>query len=292
MLNTLLPQKELNPDFWPNGVEGKIAPDIRYNLLKTAKSFQQSWDLSEVGLDKKLKLVDCHFTGSLANFNWSKYSDIDLHIKVDFSDIDAEYLEAVKGYLLAQKNIYNLSHKITIKGFEVEVYPEDINLNTVSTGIYSLFKDEWVIEPKYHEVSPNQEYILRKTQNIIGLVDYLVSLENKIPAEQSVHHLDYLTKKLKKMRQSGLSKDGEFAEDNLVFKLLRRLGYLDKIWDLKNLDIDKSLTLESKEWKHPLADYLDGNPTKEEHNKFMKEINPTGKKGTNRALTEKKKFNS
>ena len=38
-----------------------------------------------------------NLTGSLANYNWSSFSDVDLHIIVDFSQIDENY-ELVKGF--------------------------------------------------------------------------------------------------------------------------------------------------------------------------------------------------
>ena len=41
-----------------------------------------------------------------------------------------------------------------------------------------------------------------------------------------------LKDKLKDYRQSGLSKDGEFSYENLVFKFLRRSGHIEKLFDI------------------------------------------------------------
>ena len=50
--------------------------------------------------------------------------------------------------------------------------------------------------------------------------------------------LKSLLDKLYKYRQSGLDKGGELSEENIVFKIIRAYGYLDKIKDniAKNYD--------------------------------------------------------
>lgn len=240
MSNSLLPQKELNKDFWPNGTEGKLNSQIRYQLLKVAKSFKDTWDLEEIGL-KDVKITDIQFTGSLANYNWSDMSDVDCHIVVDYSRVSEDYRETVKAYLLALKNLFNTEHNVTIKGFEVEVYPEDKATPATSTGVYSLITDHWIVTPSYQEVTPDREYIKDKAKTIINIIDLILS--GKYSAEQTATLIDHLLKKLKKMRQNGLSQKGEFAENNLVFKVLRRLGYIDKLRDLEVVFTDEDLSL-------------------------------------------------
>jgi hypothetical protein len=51
---------------------------------------------------------------------------------------------------------------------------------------------------------------------------------------------------LKDYRQSGLDKDGEFSYENLVFKFLRRSGYIGKFFDTSNKALDKELSVEVK----------------------------------------------
>ena len=65
-------------------------------------------------------IVDIRFTGSLANYNWSRYSDIDLHIVVDFSKIDDD-ADLVKAYFDSERMRWNDRHDIKINGFEVEI---------------------------------------------------------------------------------------------------------------------------------------------------------------------------
>ena len=52
--------------------------------------------------------------------------------------------------------------------------------------------------------------------------------------------IDKVWKKIKNYRKSGLdSEDGEFSIGNLVFKLLRRNGYIEKVMKLKRYAYDK-----------------------------------------------------
>ena len=75
----------LNSLFWEND---RLSPAVRDKLLKIAENF-----FDNLGLDTDID--DITITGSMANFNWTKYSDIDLHLIVDFSQID-ENLELVR----------------------------------------------------------------------------------------------------------------------------------------------------------------------------------------------------
>jgi hypothetical protein len=82
-------QKSLNPKIWINNGD-KLSPKVRRNLLEIAYQFIDSF-----GLD--VLIDDIIITGSIANYNWSKYSDIDLHIVIDYQQFSSElkdlYLE-------------------------------------------------------------------------------------------------------------------------------------------------------------------------------------------------------
>jgi len=52
--------------------------------------------------------------------------------------------------------------------------------------------------------------------------------------------------KLRKYRTCGLQKEGEFSYENLVFKFLRRNGYIAKLENFKNKFVDKKLSLEQE----------------------------------------------
>jgi hypothetical protein len=60
---------------------------------------------------------------------------------------------------------------------------------------------------------------------------------------------DFLTKheqlknKIKKYRQTGLDNAGEFSTENIVFKVLRNTGYLEKMVEIKNDYLTDELSL-------------------------------------------------
>ncbi len=73
-------QEELNPDIWYyDGESYKMKPEIRISLLDIVKDYTDF-------IDVELDIDDVTLTGSLSNFNWSEFSDVDLHILTDFED--------------------------------------------------------------------------------------------------------------------------------------------------------------------------------------------------------------
>ena len=49
--------------------------------------------------------------------------------------------------------------------------------------------------------------------------------------------------KLKKYRTCGLQKEGEYSDENLVFKVLRRNGYIEKLYNFETEHVDKEYSL-------------------------------------------------
>ena len=78
-LSTLVPNDKLIPGIWDE--KENFNPEVRQKLLKIAQDFFESLDLG-VAID------DITVTGSGASYNWSKMSDIDLHILVDYRKVD------------------------------------------------------------------------------------------------------------------------------------------------------------------------------------------------------------
>jgi hypothetical protein len=74
---------------------------------------------------------------------------------------------------------------------------------------------------------------------IDGVVD---NIEDEDPEEIKSIVKKY-KEKLKNFRNCGLEKGGEMAIENLVFKLLRRNGYIEKLYDLPTEIIDKKLSM-------------------------------------------------
>ena len=159
---------ELNPKFWKNNL---LDSRIRLKLLDIAEDFIEFLGVDWVEPD------DIIMTGSLANFNWNKkYSDIDLHVLMDFSKVDKRK-DFVKKYFDSLKNQWNEEHgDLKIFGFPVEVYVQDTNETHASSGVYSLDKNEWLTEPKREKLAKakvNKSLIRSKVAKYIDSIDDL-----------------------------------------------------------------------------------------------------------------------
>lgn len=221
---------ELNPKIW---TDFEINSEVREDLLKIAQDFYGSTDL-------QADVDDIILTGSLSNYNWSeKYSDYDLHILIDFSQVN-ESVELVKKYADSVKKIWNDEHDIKIKGYEVEVYIQDVSEPHTSTGVFSLLNNKWKVKPERVEFEPDENMIEEKGKSVMMLVDDLEEEVDEDKYESFVEKLQKVWDKVKNYRKSGLeSEGGELSLGNLVFKFLRRNGYIEKIMKLKKKSYDK-----------------------------------------------------
>lgn len=214
--------------------------DIRKRLLQISDNFIES-------LSIEFFIHDIVLTGSLANYNWSNYSDVDLHILIDFDEIgDDKNSNSVinhkifKEFFDAKKNVWNEAHNIKIKGYDVELYVQDVDEEHVSSGVYSILHNKWVVEPKRDSPNIDDRKILQKGEEYAKKIDKLVKLGSK---KDIIPEIDSLRKKIKEFRQCGLESGGEYSYENLTFKLLRRNGYMGKLLKLKTKITDKKLSI-------------------------------------------------
>jgi hypothetical protein len=231
---------ELNPTIWNNPDDPTITvmkEDIRLQLIEIANKFIEF-------LDYDIFTQDITMTGSLSNYNWSEFSDIDLHIMYDFNEKGNEK-ELYKDLFKLKKTLFNSTHDITVKGYEVELYVQDINEPHISTGVYSVLFNEWVIKPSKEEVNINQKIIKDKVSQWEDIIDLVIDdiEESDDDLETSLGKIKKVKDKLKKYRGCGLEKEGEYSYENLVFKYLRRNGYIQKLFDFQNNITDKRLSL-------------------------------------------------
>lgn len=233
-------KKELNPKFWNDNK--KLNPKVRERLLEIAEEF--------IGFLKVPVVVDdILFIGSLTNYGWSDYSDIDLHISLDFNQFPKDNLNLYEELFNVKKVIFNSNHDITIFGYDVELYVEDSNKGSYSNGVYSVLHDKWNIEPKKENVSIDKEVLRKKVKNWTSKIDTIIDNSDVENYEESIEMLDKLKDKLGDYRTSGLKNKGEFSYENLVYKYLRRSGHLDKLRNFKNEILDKQLSLFEQMYK-------------------------------------------
>ena len=229
----------LNKDFWQND---KLNPEVRAAIIAVVNSFLES-----TNLDIKAKNIDeIEFTGSLANYNHNKFSDVDIHLLFDFSKLGSDP-DFMRDYLTAKAINWNNKHKVMLFGHEVELYITAAGTDHHSTGVYSVKNDEWLVKPVRDpklSAELNLNKVKDKADKISKEIDMLV-IKQELPLEK----LEALKDKIKKMRVTGLETGGEYSTENLAFKLLRRRGELSSLYTLMTQARDEELSLdEDMEW--------------------------------------------
>ena len=230
---------ELDQNFW-NQPDDKLDPEIREKLLVIANDFWSSLEVGDAEYD------DITFTGSLAAHNYSRFSDVDLHILVDFSDVD-DKTDLVREYFNAMKSVWNRLHDILIKGYEVEIYVQDVNDPHEAQGLYSVLNNEWIKKPVLDKQDFDKDNIRKKAAGLMDQIDRLKPLIDDGKYEEAEKYADKLKAKIRKMRKTGLETVGAYSVENLAFKVLRRNDYLGKLSDAKREAYDKMLSIKEQQ---------------------------------------------
>ena len=228
-------QDTLNTNVWEE--DKTLNKNVRKILLKVSQKFIKDWNI-----DKKVKIQDIRFTGSLAAYNWSKYSDIDLHIIVQYKDLNKD-LNLVARFFTLMKAYWNIKHDIKIDGYEIEVYVEDMSEKHTATGLYSVLEDKWIKEPEPTDAVFDEDDVMTKSKYFFNLYnDILLKKYKEGKYSEVIQVIEKTKEKIRKMRSSGLARGGEFSTENLVFKVLRRTDLLGKMNDLITKSTDKKLS--------------------------------------------------
>ena len=224
----------LEPEIWQ---EQKLNPEIAEALREIANDFIE-------GLEVDVNLEDLTITGSLANFNWSKYSDVDLHLIVDFSKVDDD-VKLVKSYFDEARMRWNNNHDIKIKGYDVEIYVENTREEHISTGIYSILNKKWIVEPKITRKEIDFETARKKAEDIEDRYLRLKQIFDDGDFQDAIDGIDRVKQKIRDMRRAGLESDKmEFSAENIAFKILRRAKILNNLSKLKYNAYDQSMTMD------------------------------------------------
>lgn len=239
LLSSFTQQETLNPKIWTNPDEPKesvMKPKVRNALMKISDKFAES-------LSDKLKIKDIVLTGSLSNYNWSKYSDFDLHLIIDYSQFGKQE-DLYKELFNLKKQLFNQNHDIKIFGYEVELYAQDSEEAHFATGVYSVKDDKWVSVPSKKDAQIDKEVFKTKINSWKEKIENLITNIKKNGMKASEKQIENLKEKLKDYRKTGLEKEGEYSYENLVFKYLRRSNLIEKLYNTITKQTDKELSVE------------------------------------------------
>ena len=233
-LETFGTQDELNQKIWKE--DKHVHPGVKGALMDIVEEFME-------GLDLDVELKDVIITGSIANYNWSKFSDIDLHLIVDFADVN-DNEEMVKKFFDAVRSNWNKLHNIMVKGHEVEIYVQDEQEPHVSTGVYSLDDDRWLVKPNPTDPDIDKDTAFKKMKSFAREVDKLSAIYDNGDYEGAFAFAERLKEKLKRMRRSGLERSGIYSPENIAFKMLRRSGDIEQLFSIYTQSYDQLYSLD------------------------------------------------
>jgi predicted nucleotidyltransferase len=216
---------ELNSKAWDNG---QLRPEVRQRLLQIATIFIDYLDIPN------FDALDIVLTGSIANYNYTRFSDFDLHVVTRYSDLRCD--DVAEAFYRAKKEVWNNQHDIMIRGHEVELYVEDVEQPPVSGGVYSVVYDRWIKKPSYNPPRIDDRAVNDKANDLIQRI-------TKAIASDDTADIERLRAKIRNMRRSGLDTAGEFGVENLAFKIVRNLGYLEKLSTAYTRQQDRDLSL-------------------------------------------------
>jgi len=223
--NAVVFHDTLNPKLFTE--DGFMHGEVRRALLQIARHFQEF-----IGVDLDIK--DITVSGSNAAFSYTPHSDLDLHIVVAVPD-KPEFRELLD----AKKNVYNARHDIKVRGIDVELYAQDVTQPHHSLGIYSILRSRWVEKPTKKNVDIDTDDVKDKYKNYRDRI--IVVLD-----DDDIDVVQDMWNDIKRMRRSGLERDGEFSTENLVFKMLRSQGWIEKLSEHINNLQDQELSIEQR----------------------------------------------
>lgn len=219
----------LNQKIWSGN---KLKPEVKMKLVRIG----QAW--SEFANIPSSAILDMILVGGNANYNYTEFSDIDLHLVVD-KDKLPDCPDLIDDYLRDKKQLWSLTHDIKIYGHDVELYAEEEGAERPSNqGVYSVKFGKWLSKPKYEDPKVDKRLLKKKTKDIMDKIDIFIDGKS-----DDISEMRRLKEKLRGMRSASLRKGGEFSIENLVFKELRNNGYLSKFSDYITSKKVKELSL-------------------------------------------------
>lgn len=233
--------KTLNRAIWTEATAeagAKLKPEVRAKSIEIAKEFAHF-----VGLHWS-RVTDVRVKGSIANYNYTKHSDYDLHLIADVSATEEE--------MMTNKRIIWKAKfpGITIYGYPVELMIEKPGKIHTSSAVYSVTNDQWIDAPVWtadankdwlkasmlylrwrsmlkrafrkYEKNPTNKNLaaLRDIERMIRAERDKTLKGSKDPGERRVMELNWVNNAFKAIRDTGVFEAIKDAyEENKVKKL-------------------------------------------------------------------------
>lgn len=206
----------------------KMRPEVQASLKKTGLQYFGR-------LEQKLpcvKLKDILFTGSLSNYNYTSFSDVDLHLTVDIADCKCKAL--VSEYITLMNYYHHETEEEVFLRRPMQVTVIMANQDKGQDSRYSVLQAKWVVMPE-----PGRKVPYSKQ----ALSDYVMAYHEQIRELKALFHTDpkafdceraqSLFSKLKQERAAGLKgARGYDSIENTAYRVIRSVGDLSTLYDL------------------------------------------------------------
>ena len=249
--NAVAKHTTLNPKLWT--ADEVLKPEVEEKIKQIVDVFLAGLAEDEI----KINVRDILIIGSNASYNYTPYSDLDLHIIVDTDSLECPDNLYSKLYS-AYRSLFNKRLDIDFYNIPVEIYVEDESTPRVSNGVYSVLNREWLQEPKYvnipdmdmdvfnAELAKWEERYRQVLNDAVGELEEYYEPDPDAAEDiktQQIKEIDDYIEDLYNLRKIGLPLTGEYGLENVIFKTIRNKGYLDRLKDLKNELLGKELSL-------------------------------------------------
>jgi hypothetical protein len=207
---TLKYHGKLNPKLWKGD-------QLRDGLAKVL--VDKAYEFASYSGVSRSRIKDIVITGGNVNYNYTKFSDVDVHLMCDVSGLDSDKL-------YEKKVSWTDNHKnLKVAGYPIEFYAaNDKDHFPKGQGVYSILENKWLIVPKHLD----HVDVLRDPK-VIDKINYYVKYIRTLLKSGTEADIRAFKDKLHTMRGAGLHHGGEFSVENVIYKDLRNRGLLDKL---------------------------------------------------------------
>ncbi len=225
-------QKTLAPKIWDSPT--KINPLVRQSLMMIAGEFiRYLGDVVKLPISPS-DIQDAFVHGSITNYYWDKYSDIDLCIVADLSHLRQMFRDADDTVIVnSLKHSWRRTFRISLYGRSVDLSLVDINDGFDATHkkvgpSYSLVGDCWINTPV--RLSAEELHTMRRNARIkkraIMRQCHAILRQRMLP-----EYIDTYLVNLQKIRSQSMF--AQYAQPitsmTMAFKMVRNTGILRRL---------------------------------------------------------------
>tara|TARA_B100001059_G_scaffold231717_1_gene268124 strand:- start:3476 stop:4213 length:738 start_codon:yes stop_codon:yes gene_type:complete len=205
-----------------NTKTNQLKPEVRKQMLKIANAWAEFLEIPKSAIER----VD--FVGSSAGYLYHENSDADIHLILDLSRI-SKCDGLLREYLRAKKKVWENQYGkdgITLNGVPAEVYGEDIDdPRPRLQARYDVTNNKWINEADPEQI-PNVKDIEIQTKAEVWEDRVEDAIEDEI---ENIETLNRLKDRILNLRKSSMDRGDEYGESNLVYKVVRANGSLDRL---------------------------------------------------------------